>query len=248
MSDTGLRRSPKVLKGALVEFSERFLGPIPNIIVFQYNFTSLTRTLEGWQPPADAEGAGASETTETATAQPEDPTESFDLELYFDAADDLEQPESHPVAVVSGVAARIAAVELLLYPDQGSLLGELLGSITASVSAGGASIGGGTTVDVVPRTSVPVVLLVLGPRLIAPVRVTTFRVEEQTFSPLLYPIQAKVTLGVKILRPDELAAYKDGFGKDVAKAAYELTKKQKQVLGAANLANSVESILGMLPF
>ncbi|MBL7103299.1 MAG: hypothetical protein ISS18_03130 [Bacteroidales bacterium] len=34
---TGYSRSPKLLKGAFVKLSEVFLGPVPNIIVFQYN-------------------------------------------------------------------------------------------------------------------------------------------------------------------------------------------------------------------
>ena len=45
---------PALLKGALVEFSERFIGPVPNIIIFQYNPQSLTRTLEVWTPPEKA--------------------------------------------------------------------------------------------------------------------------------------------------------------------------------------------------
>jgi hypothetical protein len=34
----------------------------------------------------------------------------------------------------------------------------------------------------------------------------------------------------------------------IAVAAYKYTRTQKEVLAMANLANSVESILGMLPF
>ena len=44
---TGYSRSPKLLKGALVEFSERFIGPIPNVIVFQYNIETLIHILPG---------------------------------------------------------------------------------------------------------------------------------------------------------------------------------------------------------
>ena len=42
--------------GALVEFSSRFIGPVPNIIVFQYNPEKLTRSLTPWQPPAPTPG------------------------------------------------------------------------------------------------------------------------------------------------------------------------------------------------
>jgi hypothetical protein len=35
--------TPKLLKGALVKLGEGFLGPIPNVIVFQYNPEELTK-------------------------------------------------------------------------------------------------------------------------------------------------------------------------------------------------------------
>lgn len=251
MSD-GYTRSPKLLKGALVEFSERFIGPVPNIIIFQYNPASLTRTLEVWQPPAEEEGEDnpATPSPSTSNAQPAAPPESFTLTLELDATDDLETGD--PIAVVTGVADRIAALEMLLYPQEGSLLGDLLGAVGVSVSvgAGGVSAGGGGAVEVddVPAGEVPIVLFVWGPGLIVPVRLTSFQVEEQAFSPILYPIQAKVTVGLKVQTEADLESYEDGFAKDMAIMALKFTHKQRQVLAAANLANSVESILGMLPF
>ena len=107
---TGYSRSPKLIKGALIEFSERFLGPIPNVIVFQYNPETMSRTLEVWQPPSSP---GQSADT-ASTAQPQDPPETFSLDLELDATDALELPNSHPVAVNFGVADRIAAMEMLL--------------------------------------------------------------------------------------------------------------------------------------
>lgn len=253
---TGYSRSPKLLRGALVEFSERFLGPVPNIIVFQYNPETVTRTLQPWQPQpqqgaSGTAGAASGELSPPCMAQPFDPPETFDLPLELDAADALEEPESHSVAVLSGVADRIAALELLLYPSEGSLLGGLLGvaSASVSVSAGGVSLSGsaGGGVDEVPRTTAPVVLFVWGPGRIVPVRLTSFSVEEQAYSPTLYPIRAKVTVGLRVLT-SECFPEPRSLSQKLAVAAYEFTKKQKQALGAANLANSVESILGMLPF
>jgi hypothetical protein len=244
---SGYSRSPKLLKGALVEFSERFIGPIPNIIIFQYNPETLSRSLEVWQPPAQQEEDGTEKKAPPAsTAQPSDPPESFTLELVVDATDDLEVGD--PVAVVTGVADRITAMEMLLYPQEGSLLGDLLGSVSVSISAGGISTGGSAAAEAVPRGTVPIVLFVWGPGRIVPVRVTSFSVEEQSFSPLLYPIRAKASIGLKILTPGDLSGHPEGMAKDIAIAAFKFTRTQKQVLAAANLANSVESILGMLPF
>jgi len=254
---TGYSRSPKLLKGALVEFSERFIGPIPNVIIFQYNPEAMTRTLEVWSQATGEESAASNDTSHTA--QPFDPPESFTLALELDAADALEQPESHPVAVISGVADRIAAMEMLLYPQTDSLLGGLLGSITGSLSVG-ASIGGGSGISAgiggaagggvqpVPRGTVPVVLFVWGPGRIVPVRLTSFSVEEQAYSPLLYPLRAKVSIGLKILTPRDFPACNRKLSEDLAITAFKFTRKQKEVLAAANMANSVESILGMLPF
>ena len=100
--------------------------------------------------------------------------------------------------MVTGVADRVSALEMLLYPQEGSLLGELLGSISASVGGGGA--GGSAAAEATPRGSVPVVLFVWGPGRIVPVRLTSFQVEEQAFSPILYPVHAKVTVGLQINR------------------------------------------------
>lgn len=239
---TGYSRSPNLLKGALIEFSSRFLGPIPNVIIFQYNPETLSRELTPYVP---AQAEAGEEAPDPGTAAPYDPQETFSLVLELDATDALEHPESHPVAAISGVADRIAALEMLVYPDPaGSLLGDLAASVSASLGGAGA----GAAADPVPRASVPIVMLVWGPGRIVPVRLTSFAVEEEAFSPILYPIRAKVTVGLQILTPEGLAGYEDGLAKDFATVAYKFTKTQKEVLAMANLANSVESILGMLPF
>lgn len=236
----GFSRTPKLLKGALVEFSSRFIGPIPNVIIFQYNPETVTRTLTVWQPPGTESSSAAPKAS--PTAQPEDPPESFNLILELDATDALEEPDSHPVAAISGVADRLAALEMLLYPDDESLLGGLVSSV-----AGALGIGGGAAATPVERGTVPVVLFVWGPGRITPVRLTSFVVEEQAFSPLLYPIRAKVTVGLKLLT-DQDFANPSKLSEELAVFAYKYTRKQKQVLAALNTANSVESILGMLPF
>lgn len=248
---TGYSRSPKLLKGALIEFSERFIGPIPNVIVFQYNPETMTRTLEVWSQNGGGDSSASNDTSHTA--QPFDPPETFTLALELDAADALENPAAHPVAFISGVADRIAAMEMLLYPQGDSLLGGLLGSVSVSVGGAGASVGGAAgaaagAVQPVPRGTVPVVLFVWGPGRIVPVRLTSFTVEEQAYSPLLYPIRAKVNMGLKILTPKDFPTCNRKLSEELAITAFNFTRKQKEVLAAANMANSVESILGMLPF
>lgn len=266
MADTGYTRTPKLLKGALIYFGAPMLIPIPNIIIFQYNPETLSRTLTPWQPPQRELRWGERDRLEglqdltreqrLSLSQPYDPNESFSLVLELDATDALEHPESHPVAFISGVADRVAAIEMLMYPPGDSLLGGLMGSISGAVSfsAGGISggFGAGAAVEErLERRQVPVVLFFWGPGRIVPVRITSLSVEEQQFSPLLYPIRAKATIGVRVLDLDDLVSVSGdpatGAAVDLAKACYKFTRGQKEVLAMANLANSVESILGMLP-
>ena len=232
MPDTGLQRSPKFQKGALVQLIQDIVGVIPNIIVFQYNPETLSHALTPWNPfEVDQTQRGA----QAPTVQPFDPKESFNLELELDATNELENRD--PVAVISGVADRLAALKKLTLPTQG-LLGDLIAS--AQALAGNASAHA-------TRPTVPVVLFVWGPGRILPVRVTSFSVNETLFSPALYPIQATVSLGLEVLTPDVFNFQQD-VTTDLAIAAYNFTKLQEDALAVANIANSAEAILGLLPF
>jgi hypothetical protein len=220
--------------------------PIPNIIVFQYNPESIKRTIGASGPAGDGKGDKAPQDV-NPLAQPYDPRETFDLSLELDAADALEQPEGNPVAVISGVADRIAAMEMLAYPQEQSALGGVLGvSIDISLSGAGASFGGAN--EPVPCKTVPVVLFFWGPGRIVPVRVTGFSVEEQAYSPTLYPIRAKVTVGLQVLDAKAFDNQEQTAAVKMAKACYTFTRVQKELLATANIANTVESIIGMLPF
>jgi hypothetical protein len=266
MTDTGYSRTPKLLKGAIIQFSAPMLIPIPNIIIFQYNPETMTRTLTPWAPldrkrEFDDHGNWTNRTGNVdqsqlnSLAQPFDPKESFSLTLELDATDALEFPDSHPVATVAGVADRISALEMLLYPPGESAIGGLL-NVAVNVSlSDGVSIGSGAKAEAIrkaQRKEVPIVLFFWGPGRVVPVRLTTFSVEEQAFSPLLYPIRAKVTLGLLVMDENDLVSL-SGEQPDkqatmtIAKACYKFTRAQKEALAMANIANSVESIMGMLP-
>lgn len=261
MAETGYSRSPWLLKGALIQFSAPMLIPIPNIIIFQYNPETMTRTLVPWQPAQpeieynDDGSIKSSKLTgeqRNQLSQPFDPQETFSLTLELDAADALEHPDLHPVARVAGVADRISAMEMLCYPPGAGAIGGLLNvSVNVSISGGGISAKIGAAADVVERKEVPIVLFFWGPGRIVPVRITSFSVEEQQYSPLLYPIRAKVSIGLRVLDENDLVNIEGDTKKSaivaLAKACYKLTQAQKEALATANLANSVESIIGLLP-
>lgn len=252
----GYSRSPKLLRGAIVQFTRMPIVPIPNIIIFQYNPQSLSRSMTSYAPQqAAVDPTRTAETPSTAAASTTsaafDPAEQFSVTLFLDATDALEYPEKHPVAALSGVADRLAALELLLYPANDSLLGSLVGSLSVSVGAGGlsASMQKFTPAE---NPQVPVTLFVWGPGRIVPVRLTNMNVEELAWNELLYPTRAKVTVAMRVLTKDALA--KDiesgasaGSGKDIAMFCYDFTRAQKEALALLNIANTAES-LGILPF
>jgi hypothetical protein len=240
---------PKLLKGVFVKLGEAFLVPVPDVILFQYNPEMLTRTLEPWVPPGD-QASDAQKAGSADTVQPQDPGETLSLALELDATDALEEPESHPVAVLSGVADRISAMEMLLYPQ--SSPGEGLLSSVATSLAGALGLGGGGGTPEVPRSEVPIILFIWGPGRMLPVRLTSFSVEEQAFLPNLSPLRAKVTVGMQVLGPAFFEQRRKAQGtlsssEALAEKAYEESRRMKSRLASLNIANSVESALGMLP-
>jgi hypothetical protein len=231
MPDTGLRRSPRFEKGALVQLGKGLMGVVPNVIPFQYNPEKLSHTLTTWNPfEVDQTQRGS----QAPTVQPFNPKESFNLTLEIDATDDLE--DDNPVAKEVGVADRLAALKKLMLPTEG-LVGDLVASARTLV---------GKASKHAVRPTVPVVLFVWGPGRILPVRVTRFSVEETLFSPSLYPIQATGTLGLEVLTPDVFKCQHD-LTADIAVAAYNLTRLQEDTLATAHIANNVDAIRGLLP-
>jgi hypothetical protein len=232
MPDTGLKRSPRFEKGALVQLVKGLTGIVPNVIPFQYNPEKLSHTLTPWNPfEVDQTQRGS----QAPTVQPFDPKESFNLTLEIDATDDLE--DNNPVAKRVGVADRLAALKKLMLPTEG-LIGDLIASARVLV---------GKAAKHAVRSTVPVLLFVWGPGRILPVRVTSFSVEETLFSPSLHPIQATVTLGLEVLTPDVFKCQHD-ITADIAVAAYNFTKLQEDTLAAAHIANNIDAIRGLLPF
>jgi hypothetical protein len=248
----GYSRSPMMLKGVLVQFSAPLIVPIPNFIVFQFNPESISRTLSPYDPRYAERTAGYDDAAlgknDTklipADAQPFDPTETFTLNLLVDASDALEDPGKHPVAVATGVADRLAAMEMLLYPAGDSLVGGLLGSAAQSLST--SEFGAGSIVSSKPpepRKTVSTVLFIWGPGRIVPVRLTSFTVEEVQFNQFLYPHRARVSLGMRVVTSSELRSIKPGkLEYDIAAVAYDFTRGQKEVLALASIANTVESV------
>ena len=235
--------APKMLKGAFIRLDVTGIGIAPQIVVFQYNPETLSRKFKPYEKPVDKEGTKPDPTAQDA---PYDPDEEMDVVVELDATDDLEEPEQHPITMVSGVADRIAALEMLMYPS------DELGLLSSAVASLAGALGIGVSAPIPKRRESPTVLLVWGPGRIVPVKISSFAVEEQAFNAALYPIRAKVTVGVKVLTEDYFTAKQLGrdlsAADEMALSAYRYTFKQRKLLAAANVSNSIDSMLSMLPF
>jgi hypothetical protein len=226
------------MKGAFVELKDGgIVGVSPNVILFQYNPETLSRTITPHRPhlgeltgepregAEEAEGGGEEATEETAAcAQPEDPRETFNLSLLLDATEDLN--EGSKLAIATGVADRIAAIKLLTY---GSTL------MDRALDAIGDAIGGALGVrQPEERPAVSVVLFWFGFGRLVPVRITSLSIEEQAFhSVSLYPVRARISVGLKVLRPHELECHEDSLSATIARGCYRFTYEQEGILAAA---------------
>jgi hypothetical protein len=232
MAETGNPLSPPVLRGAIIQLLEDVGIVTPNIIPFQYNPGRMTRNFKPWNPfEVDPQKRGAP----APMAAPFDPEETYQFTLELDATNDLE--DGNPLAIATGVASRIAAMQKLVTPSKG-LIGDLIGSAKALASK--------PLDKQAERSRLPVALLVLGPGLILPVRVTSLSIEITEFTPRLYPHMANVQIELRVLTP-EVFKCKVTAATELAKSAYEFTRLQEDALAILNVTNPVAT-RSMLPF
>jgi hypothetical protein len=225
--------SPPVMRGAIVQLMEELGTVIPNIVPFQYNPAKVTRNMKPWNP-FDVDPAKRA--SPAPAAAPFDPEETYQFVLELDATDDLEA--GNPIAVATGIASRIAAIQKLVTPSKG-LFGDLIGAAKALA---------GKAVDPnLERSKLAVALLILGPGTVLPVRVTTISIEINEFTALLYPLMANVTLDLRVLTP-EVFKCKATPAIAFAKSAYEFTRLQEDALAIANFANAASAAKSILPF
>jgi|SRR5579871_982172 len=225
----------KFMNGALVEFMPTFLIPIPNVIIFQYN----PETIQHDWTQAPAAGGG------NPLAVKGDPGESFSFTLAMDANDMISEGSvvAQGLAEASGIYTRLAALEMLQYPVSTSDGTSSLTGIVSSALGGGGSSGPQRSI---PAYQVPTVLFIWGPFRILPVRVTSLKITEKLYDALLNPTHAEAQITLTVLTPDELLSVTGPLA-PIANAAYAYSQLERQVFATANLANAVESIIGMLP-
>jgi len=232
-----------LLKGGLIDFTESFPIPIPNVVIFQYNPETMTH---GWTPATTGGAAAPGQAASNPLAISGQPQETFSFTLVMDSNDTIADGNAviAGIAELSGVYTRLAALEMLLFPTAPPG-GGLIGSVTAALGIGGGSSGNPTAQ--VPAAQLPTVLFVWGPGRIVPVRVTALSITEKLYDAiLLNPIHVEAQITLRVLTQDELK-YVDGPLGSLANTAYSYSQGLREALAITNLANAVSSIVGMLP-
>jgi len=221
---------PTPMLGALVEYGTDFLGPIPNVVIFQFNPETITRTLS--IPPR------AVNATQRETSQAGEPAyERFTINASFSAAD--QHNSSNPIGILFGVGPQLAALEAMVYPVQtpGGILGaavDAIGSLLGSSSPG--------PTQQVPRVQTPRILFIWGQTRILPVIIESMSITEQIYDGLLNPIEATVAIGLAVITPC------DCCGDTIGQGALAYTQMMSDTMATANLANSAMLATHLIPF
>ncbi|HJR08382.1 MAG TPA: hypothetical protein VJ842_14065 [Pyrinomonadaceae bacterium] len=218
------------LRGALIEYGSDFLGPIPNVVIFQFNPEKLTRTIQIPQRPG---GATARETTQAGEVS----IEKISLLAHFAAADNLNT--NNVLARLTGVGTRLAALEKMVYPA-----GKISGLIGKAIDAIGDAVSGDEPKarQPIPRVAYPRILFIWGPLRVLPVVIESMTITELQYDFLLNPIQAEVNIGLAVNPIDNCSD--DVIGK----GALEYSNLAKEAQAIANLANTIDQIIDMIPF
>src|SRR5215207_6239452 len=221
-----------LLKGALIEYGSDFLGPLPNVVLFQFNPEKLTRNIQ--IPPRPVGGANRE------TSQAGEPTiEKITLQASFSAADQLNTNDK--LARVMGVGPRLAALEKMVHPagKLSCLIGAAIDAVGDALGIGG---GGGGARQPVPRETYPRILFVWGPFRLLPVVIDSMSIVELQDDFLRNPTQADVDISLSVDPFDPCSD--DGLGK----GALEYSNLAKEAQAIANLANTVGQVVELIPF
>ena len=203
--------SPRLIKGAIIGVD--IANPVASIVIFQYNPDTMTRTLA-----AQSVGGGSDSRSEPQRLKGP-PVENIRLDVEIDLADQLEK--SDPIAISMGISPQLSAMEMLLYPKMAKVIAN-----TILLAAG--------TIEVVPVEG-PFTLFIWGPSRVLPVRLTEFSITEEAYDPLLNPIRAKVSLGLRVLNYNDFSITHPGYAMFLA---HQGIKEAMAVIGSVgNIGN-----------
>lgn len=225
-------------RGALVEYGTNVLGPLPNIVVFQFNPEQISRMLEIPLRSGDRLWGGRQQERWQTSAPP---TESFSINAQFSAVEDLASGGAGAVLPsLFGVGPQLAALEKMVYPSSG-LSSQMTG---AAVDAVGEAVGGSGEAPgrSVPREPMPRILFIWGPSRVLPVEIRSLSISEMQYDSLLNPTRAEVQIGLAVV------SFPPDSDDVVGQGALAYTAAVKEVQAAANLVKSAALALDIIPF
>lgn len=230
-----------VLPGAFVEYGTGVLGIPLNIVIFQFNPESITRTLNLPTSNRSSDPERAARRREHGQlAAP--PMETFEIIAHFSAADDLGKGgAASAIPRLFGVGPQLAALEKMAYPTAGllsGLIGAAIDAVGDAIGIGGDSSG---PTRHVPRQPAPRILFIWGLSRVVPVKIKSMVITEQKYDPLLNPVQAEVRIGLEI--PNAAPP-----GDPVGEGALTYTATVKDAQALLNLAKAVELAFDVIPF
>jgi hypothetical protein len=209
---TTFPNSPPLLKAGLVLF-EPTKAQVVRVISFLYNPESLSRS---FQIRSAGEGGERSEALRlTGPAM-----ETIKLDAVLDATDQMEAGDATVGDL--GIHPQLAALEMLVHPSSANLQAnnEL------------AKLG---TLEILPEEAL-LTLFVFGKNRVLPVRVAEISITEEAFDPNLNPLRAKVSLGLRVLGPDDV-----GF-EHKAGSLFMSYLQQKEALSLTHAGGSLTAL------
>ncbi len=220
-----------LLRGALIEYGSGLIGPIPNVVIFQFNPESLTRSLQIPERPGSSASRETSQAGETVF-------ETISFTAHFSAADHLK--DDKVLARLFGVGPQLCALEKMVLPSS-----NIAGAIGAAIDAVGDALGLGgdeeEPTQAIPREKFPKIIFIWGLTRVLPVIITSMRITEQQYDSLLNPVQAEVEIELSVNAIDSCS------DDELAKGALMYTTIAKEAQAIANLANTAEQIVELIP-
>src|SRR5579859_1199216 len=181
-----LSNAPRLVKGAIIGVD--LFNPLSSVVIFQYNPERVTRTL---QPQGAGENGARAEAMRLKGA----PVETIKMDVEIDAADQLEKGDGQATAM--GIYPQLSALEMLVYPKTLLVIAN-----TVLMAAG--------TLEILPPIG-PFTVLVWGLKRVLPVKVNELTITEELHDDQLNPIQAKVSLGLRVLSYNDLSLTNPGY-------------------------------------
>jgi hypothetical protein len=220
-----------MLRGALIEYGASLIGPIPNVVIFQFNPESLSRRLD---IPARPSGANTRESTQAG----ERTFEKITFKAHFSAANML--ADDKVLARMFGIGPQLCALEKMVLPSAklAGLIGAALDAVGGALGLGG---GGDPPAQPIPREKYPRILFIWGLTRVLPVTIDSMSISELEYDGLLNPLRAEVDLQLSVIAVDQ-------FSDDaVARGALDYSTMAKEAQAIVNLANTAEQVVDLIP-